>query len=276
VGGSIGTGAEERVCRSARWGRGRATTGLVREVLAEPGLLTARYQPIVSLETGRIVGYEALARVASDLDHAPVALLRRAHAMGLGPELETLAIRRALDTAIAERLPADVFLSVNVSPLVLNHPMLWEALRTRDLSRLVIELTEDDAVDDYRALRRAMRRYTARGARFAIDDAGAGFASMRHVTELWPAYLKLDAMLTHRLGRDERRQALVRALAMLAHDLEATLVIEGVERATDLAHLARTGLPLLVQGYAIARPGPPWPSISLSARRAIVAIDRDA
>jgi len=245
-------------------------------VLAEPGLLTARYQPIVSLETGRIVGYEALARVASDLDHAPVALLRRAHAMGLGPELETLAIRRALDTAIAERLPADVFLSVNVSPLVLNHPMLWEALRTRDLSRLVIELTEDDAVDDYRALRRAMRRYTARGARFAIDDAGAGFASMRHVTELWPAYLKLDAMLTHRLGRDERRQALVRALAMLAHDLEATLVIEGVERATDLAHLARTGLPLLVQGYAIARPGPPWPSISLSARRAIAAIDPDA
>ena len=276
MGGSIGTGAEERVCRSARWGRGRATTGLVREVLAEPGLLTARYQPIVSLETGRIVGYEALARVASDLDHAPVALLRRAHAMGLGPELETLAIRRALDTAIAERLPADVFLSVNVSPLVLNHPMLWEALRTRDLSRLVIELTEDDAVDDYRALRRAMRRYTARGARFAIDDAGAGFASMRHVTELWPAYLKLDAMLTHRLGRDERRQALVRALAMLAHDLEATLVIEGVERATDLAHLARTGLPLLVQGYAIARPGPPWPSISLSARRAIAAIDPDA
>jgi EAL domain-containing protein (putative c-di-GMP-specific phosphodiesterase class I) len=266
----------ERVSRSPTRPRGRATTGLVREVLAAPGLLTARYQPIVSLESGRIVGYEALARVASDLDHAPVALLRQAHAVGLGPELETLAIRRALDIAISEGLPADVFLSVNVSPLVLGHPVLWEAMRSRDLGRLVIELTEDDAVDDYRALRRAMRRYTGRGARFASDDAGAGFASMRHVTELWPAYLKLDAMLTRRLGRDERRQALVRALAMLAHDLGATLVIEGVERTTDLAHLARTGLPLLVQGYAIALPGSPWASISASAKRAIATADRDA
>jgi len=264
-----GAGAVLQVVHGASTERERPLPRLVRDVIADPTLLTPRYQPILSLESGQIVGFEALARVRADLDHAPISLFQEARASGVGPQIEALAIQRALDVATAERLPPDVFLSVNVSPLVLDHPVLWETLRARDMRQLVIELTEDDAVDDYRSLRRAMRRYLARGARFAIDDTGAGFASMRHITELWPAFFKLDAMLTHRLGRDERRQALVRALAMLARDVGATLVVEGVERPSDLAHLTRTGLPLLVQGYAIARPGPPWPTTSRSAERAI-------
>lgn len=249
---------------------------LVRDVMADPTLLTPCFQPILSLESGRIVGYEALARMSADLEHAPIRLFQEARASGVGPQIEALAIQRALDVATMAGLPSDVFLSVNVSPLVLDHPTLWDALRERDMRQLVIELTEDDAVDDYRLLRRAMRRYLARGARFAIDDTGAGFASMRHLTELWPAFFKLDAVLTHRLGRDERRQALVRALAMLARDVGATLVVEGVERPNDLAHLARTGLPLLVQGYAIARPGPPWPTTARSAERSIRRAGRNA
>lgn len=249
--------------------RERPMSRLVREVIADPTLLTPRYQPILSLESGQIVGFEALARVRADLDRAPGSLFREARASGVGPQIEALAIERAMDVAMAAGLPPGTFLSVNVSPLVLDHPVLWETLRKRDMRQLIIELTEDDAVDDYRSLRRAMRRYLARGARFAIDDTGAGFASMRHITELWPAFFKLDAVLTHRLGRDERRQALVRALAMLARDVGATLVVEGVERPSDLAHLARTGLPLLVQGYAIARPGPPWATTTRSAERAI-------
>ena len=235
-------------------------------------MLTSLFQPIVSLETARIVGFEALARLTTDLEHAPVLMFRRGHTLGVGAELEALAIRRALDVAASANLAPDVFLSVNVSPLVIDHPALWAVLRSRDLHNLVLELTEYDAVDDYRALRRAMRRYLALGARFAIDDAGAGFASMRHITELWPTFFKLDALLTRRLGRDERRQALVRALAMLATDVGATLIVEGVERTNDLVHLAKTGLPLLVQGYAISRPGAPWPQISPLAGRALASV----
>ncbi len=209
--------------------------------------------------SGRIEGFEALARLNTDLEHAPAHVFDRARALGLGAEFEALAVRRALDVAAEAGLAPDTFVSVNVSPLVLGHPALWAVLRSRDLRSVVIELTEDDAVEDYRALRRVMRRYLDRGARFAIDDAGAGFASMRHLTELWPSYFKLDALLTRGLGRDLRRQALVRALAMLATDVGATLIVEGVEHTEDLMHLARTRLPILVQGYAIARPGAPWP-----------------
>lgn len=255
----------------------RALARQVRKVLAEPSTMTSVFQPIVSLETGRIVGFEALARMVTELNRAPVAMIRRAHAIGVGPELEAVAVHRALEVATSANIAPDVFLSVNVSPLLVGHPALWEVLGSRDLRTLVLELTEDDAVDDYRALRRAMRRYLDLGVRFAIDDAGAGFASMRHLTELWPTFFKLDALLTRRLGRDERRQALVRALAMLAADVGATLIVEGVERPSDLMHLAQTGLPIWAQGYVIARPGVPWPRISPLAERTlqVPAVHRD-
>jgi EAL domain-containing protein (putative c-di-GMP-specific phosphodiesterase class I) len=245
-----------------------ASARVVRGLLDDPLRLTPVFQPILDIVSGRIVGFEALARLTTDPGHAPVRMFSQAHRLGLGARVEGLAVARALDVAAESGIPADTFISVNVSPLVLGHPDVLAALRSRDLRDVVIELTEEDAVDDYRALRRVMRRYLDRGARFAIDDAGAGFASMRHLTELWPTFFKLDALLTRGLGRDGRRQALVRALAILATDVGATLIVEGVESTLDLTHLTRTRLPLLVQGYAIARPGRPWPSVSRQAARA--------
>ena len=110
-----------------------------------------------------------------------------------------------------------------------------------------------------------MAPYLARGARLAVDDAGAGYASMRHVTELRPAFVKLDALLVRGLGDDTARQALVDALVGFTGAIGAVPIAEGAETAADLALLARTRGPLLVQGYAIARPGPAWPAIEPAA-----------
>ncbi len=256
------------VAVSAWPGTRRGVRPPIADLLAGRLALTPAYQPILCLASGRIAGYEALARFPDGMGGTPHAWFREARALGLGAELEALAIRRALETAVPVPRRADPFVSVNVSPRFLADPAVRAAFGHGALDRLVIELTEDEAVDDYARLRTAMAPYLARGARFAIDDTGAGFASMRHVTELWPAFFKLDATLTRGLGDDPRRQALVRALAGLALDVGATLIVEGVEEADELTHLARTGLPLLVQGYAIARPGAPWPAISPDARRA--------
>jgi EAL domain-containing protein (putative c-di-GMP-specific phosphodiesterase class I) len=121
-----------------------------------------------------------------------------------------------------------------------------------------------------------MAPYVARGARFAVDDAGAGYASMRHVTELRPAFVKLDAQLIRGLRDDTARQALVHALVSFTAAIGATPIAEGVEEPADLALLARTRQPLLLQGYAIARPGPAWPAIEPAALGSATARRRRA
>lgn len=188
--------------------------------------------------------------------------------MGMGPELQALAIRRILEEAQGSGLPPGAFLSLNVSPGYLAHPAVAAALGTADPASLVVELTEDEAVADYRSLRRAMAPYIARGIRFAVDDAGAGFASMRHVVELRPALVKLDALLIRGMGSRRTRRAFLRAINGFATEIGATLVAEGVELASDLVVLTEMGFPILAQGYGVARPGPAWPGPVPAALRA--------
>lgn len=237
----------------------------VAGILAEPALLTPHYQPILSISGARVVGYEALARFRLEPVQPPDAWFAHASEVGLGAELQALALERARTVAQAAGLPAGAFLSINVSPRYLAAEPVIGALRGRSLGRLVIEVTEEEAVADYAALREAMARYLARGARFAVDDAGAGYASLRHVTELRPAFVKLDAALMAGLRDDTARQALLEALVAFTGAIGAAAVAEGVEAPADLALLARTGQPLLAQGYAIARPGPAWPTVEPAA-----------
>ena len=233
----------------------------ILQVLATPALLVPHYQPILELGSRAVVGYEALARFRSEPLQPPNVWFAQAAEVGLGAELQALAVHRARGVARQAHLPAGAFLSLNVSPRYLASAPVAAALDGGALDRLVIEVTEDEAVADYAALRAAMTPYLARGARVAVDDAGAGYASMRHVTELRPDFVKLDAQLIRGLGDDTARQALVSALVGFTATIGATPIAEGVEEPADLALLARTRQPLLVQGYAIARPGPAWPAV---------------
>lgn len=246
----------------------RRAVDLVRRVLADPETLTPAFQPILSISGGGVAGYEALARFAGDPPEPPDIWFARAATAGLGAQLQALAITRARRLAVEARLPLGSFLTINVSPRLLANDLIRAAL-SGDLTGLVIELTEEEAIADadYEPLRRVMAEYRVWGARFAVDDAGAGYASMRHVTELRPDFVKLDARLIVGLSQDDGRQALVRAMQTFSSDIGAVLIAEGVETVDELALLAGTGLPILAQGYAIARPGAPWPAVSLAARR---------
>ncbi|TAM56880.1 MAG: EAL domain-containing protein [Chloroflexota bacterium] len=235
-------------------------------ILAAPTRLRPLVQPVLALAGGRVVGFEALARFAGPPDQAPDLWFAQAEAAGRGPALQALALRRARALAAAAGLPRGAFLALNVSPRHLAHPAIAAAIGRGPLGRLVIEITEEEPVADYGALRAAMAPYRARGARFAVDDAGAGFASFRHVTEIRPDFVKLDAFLIAGLAADPARQALVRALTRFAAELGATTIAEGVETTADLAYLRALGGSLLAQGYAIARPGLPWPLVAPAAQ----------
>jgi len=242
---------------------------LVRRVLDDPTLLRPVFQPILSLYTRRVVGYEALARFAPVPLQPAEAWFDLAARAGLAPELEALALRASLAVVVRRPPPAEAFVSLNVAPLLLDDARIASLLEATPLppERIVLELTERDRVADYEALRNVLAPYRAAGFRIAIDDAGAGYASLRHVTELQPDFVKLDARLISGLTGDLARQAVVRAMATFVHEIGAVLVAEGVERIEDLDLLTRVGQPMLVQGHVIGRPNGPWAAASDLASR---------
>jgi EAL domain-containing protein (putative c-di-GMP-specific phosphodiesterase class I) len=211
------------------------------------------FQPIFDLDGGRLIGAEALARFSSLPVRSPGAWLAEADAVGLLVDLDLALARTSLDHL--PHLPSDAFLAVNVSPETAASKRFPKLLQETAPSRIVLEMTEHAPVDDYDGLRRALRRPRASGVRIAIDDAGAGFASLRHIVRLEPDFIKLDITLTRDIDTDPVRQALAVALVSFADQIEATVIAEGVETQRQLEALRRSGV-RYAQGFHLGRPGP--------------------
>jgi EAL domain-containing protein (putative c-di-GMP-specific phosphodiesterase class I)/putative methionine-R-sulfoxide reductase with GAF domain len=227
------------------------------ERLCEPGQVRAVAQPIVRTSDGLVVGYEALARMDLEPAHPPNWWLEQAGGLGLRGRLEIACLAAA--AALGDP-PADRMLFVNVSPSTLTDPAALALLDSLP-ARLVIEVTEQEAVEDYEELRGHLAPWRSRGVRFAVDDTGAGYSSLRHVIELEPDFLKLDLELVRDIDRDHNRRALVRAVVAFASEVGTSVIAEGVETRAELETL-RDAEVHLVQGYLLAKPGPPWPSIA--------------
>jgi PAS domain S-box-containing protein len=208
------------------------------------------FQPIVDMSSGQVLGYEALTRF--DDETPPDRAFKAAAAAGIGLELEAATIEAAL--AAFGPLPPDCFLDVNVSPdLVMARKQLRDLLRGSG-GRVVLEITEHDDVPDYVALRRAIATL-GKNVRFAVDDAGAGFASMRHILELAPSHVKLDRGLITRIDEDLARQALVAGLVHFARAIDVMLIAEGVETPAERDTLIQLGIQV-GQGFLFGRPAP--------------------
>lgn len=130
--------------------------------------------------------------------------------------------------------------------------------------RLVVELTEHEQVPDYPQLLAVLTGLRASGLRLAVDDTGAGFASLQHVTHLHPDIVKLDTAFVRDVHRDASRRAVARALTAFAGDIGAALVAEGIETAEELRELLRLGTHL-GQGYHLGRPAPAAQALRSSA-----------
>jgi PAS domain S-box-containing protein len=208
------------------------------------------FQPIVELKRNAIVGYEALTRFNDGAD--PELMFAQAAALGLGADLETVTIGAAL--AAAKALPKSAWLDLNASP---GFILAGEPLRTilhGSRRRLVLEVTEHAAIADYPAFRAAMAVLGPK-VELAVDDAGVGFASLRHILELRPAFVKLDRWLVADLESDEARQAMIVGLRHFAHVTGCRLIAEGIETDRELAVLRLLAIPL-GQGFQLGRPLP--------------------
>src|SRR3954454_13952699 len=228
-----------------------------RELLA-PGAIRAVFQPIVRLTDLEPIGYEGLARFPTPpglVALPPDVTLAAAGRSGLRPDLEA-----ACWAAIAEGgvPPEGRLMFVNVSPDLIGHGG-FAALAGRMPSRLVIELTQQDAVQNIALLRERLRAWIARGAVVAVDDAGAGFTSLEYVAEILPDFLKLCRGMVPGVDLDASRHAVLRATVAFAREVGARIVAEGVERPQELAAL-RAAEADFGQGWLFGRPSEPWPA----------------
>ena len=224
----------------------------IRRVM-ERGELDIAFQPIVALDSREVVGYEALSRFAAEPRRGPEAWFAEAHEVGLGPELELWAIRKACERS--EALPKGVFMAVNVSPVTAERPDLLALLAGCNVDHVVLEVTEHARVEDYPRFRVAISRVRELGASLAVDDAGAGFASLRHILELDAELIKLDGSLTRSLEADPRRRSLASALIEFGRESGASVLAEHIESELQLIELRRLGVKY-GQGYHLGRPQP--------------------
>jgi EAL domain-containing protein (putative c-di-GMP-specific phosphodiesterase class I)/AmiR/NasT family two-component response regulator len=209
---------------------------------------TIVFQPIVELASGHISGFEALARFHDE--GAPERWFEQAERVGLRAGLELATARAAAEQI--DRLPPDAYLSLNFAPDTL--PLCYELVAGHP-NRIVLEVTEHAAIEDYPPVISVLDDLRTLTARIAVDDAGAGFASLRHALQLSPDVLKLDVSLTRGIDGDSRRRALAAGLTGFARELGAAVVAEGVETQAELVTLRSLGASH-AQGHHLAAPAP--------------------
>ena len=227
------------------------------------------FQPIVHAPSGLVVSHEALIRgpegesAHSVLSGVPQGALHAFDAHG-----------RECAIVLATRLGIRTQLNLNFLPQSLFSQQevltpMFEAARRNDLpiSRLVLEVTEGEVIDDVARFARLIKTYRAQGLKLAIDDFGAGYCGLNLLAEFQPDILKLDMALLRGIERSGPRQAIVRAILSACTDLGIDAIAEGVETVDEFSWLADEGVTLF-QGYLFGRPGfETLPGVTVPPRR---------
>jgi EAL domain-containing protein (putative c-di-GMP-specific phosphodiesterase class I) len=236
------------------------SSAAVAEVIAH-GRLRAVYQPIVSLANGTILGVEGLIRPVPPAPFTnPLDLFAAAEASGRLTALDLACIETIV--AGARTLPANQFLSLNLSPPTLEAPEFSSGVLLAILARygfapdrLVVELTERQQLADPERVRARLELCRKAGIRFAADDIGAGNAGLRLLAEVRFDVLKVDLSLVQRSSTDGQSSAVLASVVEVATRTGALVIAEGIEHASQLAQLGALGIGA-GQGYHLGRPAP--------------------
>jgi EAL domain-containing protein (putative c-di-GMP-specific phosphodiesterase class I) len=211
------------------------------------------YHPIVNAADGAVFGYEALARGSMRSLRRPEMMFEVAAQAGLIWELSRLCRDRAVE-GIEQLLKPGEALFINVDPHDFSDPEFGEsALGITDAHHIVIEITERTAIKDYPKFREGLRAFRDRGFRFAVDDAGSGYAGLGSIANLEPDFIKLDISLINGIDTNFIKQDLVATLVRFANDQGAMVIAEGVEYEQEYEAVKSLGVHL-VQGFYLHRP----------------------
>lgn len=251
-------------------GRVRRIADLRR--ILEAGAVDTLFQPIASLETGAVVGYEALVRGPRDTDfEAPAALFFVSEQIGAATALDEVCRQRAL--AAARGLDPGLKLFLNSLPATIQGTAAagegwWAALEESRIpsDRIVLEITERNAIGDFAGLRRGVDRLRSRGVQVAIDDVGTGYSTLQAISELQPDFLKVDMSLIRNIDRSLIKRGMVSCLVEMGEKIRACIIAEGIERIGEMQALQECGV-RYGQGFLLARPAPLFPTVTCARLR---------
>ena len=231
----------------------------LRETLRTGGLYID-YHPIVVTDTQKIFGYEALARGTMRSMRSPEVMFEVAAQADLIWDLSRLCRNRAIE-GMNKLLKPGELLFLNVDPTDFADPAFTELdLKVSDPKCVVIEITERTAIKDYPKFRERLKAFRKRGYRFAVDDAGSGYAGLGSIANLEPDFIKLDMSLINCIDTNFIKQNLVETMVRFANEQKAMVIAEGVERAEEYEMVKSLGVHL-VQGFFVHRPSMTAPVI---------------
>ena len=220
------------------------------------GAVYIEYHPIVVTSTGEVYGYEALARGALRGLRSPEVMFSVAEEANLIWELSRLCRRRAIE-GMETNLEEHQLLFLNIDPHDFRDPsfraMDVEELGIKDPERIVLEITERTAITDYPAFQEYLNSFRRQGFRFAVDDAGSGYAGLGSIANLSPDYIKLDISLISGIDTNFMKQNLVETMVAFADDHGIKVIAEGVEREEEYDAVKALGVHL-TQGFLFHGP----------------------
>jgi EAL domain-containing protein (putative c-di-GMP-specific phosphodiesterase class I) len=232
--------------------------------------VTTRFQPVVDLQRGGVLGYEALSRGPAGAHQSPLNLFEAAAQADLVFELDRHCRRRALQSA--KELPPSAKLFLNVFPASMYDPDFQGASLINMLEglglgpdRIVLEISEKYAIENYTLFVESLHNFTDMGFSIAVDDIGAGYSGLEKVAHLNPKYLKFDMQLVRDIDASYVRREMARALKAFADKMESTIIAEGIEREGELRTCVDLGIDY-GQGFLLGRPAEGFAAATLPVR----------
>lgn len=254
-----------------------ASTERTIAALIEGRALYAVFQPIVDFESGGILGYEGLIRGPAGTPlESPGALFEQAAREGLSVELEHAAAATCAAAFAELGCAGKLFLNFSAEAIASlgrtrEHAADWLGRQGMPIERIVLELTEQCAIDNVAGFEPIVAALRETGAQFALDDYGTANASMNLWVRLQPDVVKIDRFFIDDIANDPLKFEAVRAMQHFAGASGARLVAEGIEKEADLIVVRDMGI-AFGQGYFLARPqGHPPVAVSDAARDALCA-----
>jgi EAL domain-containing protein (putative c-di-GMP-specific phosphodiesterase class I) len=249
---------------------------LLQEIILKEDVRTL-FQPIVDLTSRVTLGFEGLTRGPSGTEYeSPYMLFEVATESDLLFELDRLCHRNALSSAASMKPTHKLF--VNLLPTTIRDPefqgeRMLQFLKERNLSpsRIVLEITERLAIENYDLFLEAMKTFTDQGFAIAIDDMGAGYSGLEKIVHLNPQYLKFDLMMVRDIHTSFVKREMLKAIHSLASNVGADVIAEGIERVEELETLLELGIPY-GQGFLFARPQAQFVEIPTVARQAVAEV----